>query len=321
MNTSRCNVNDTNYPFFDCSETLTDRIITRYVIQIVQIASLMYTIVCIFIFWKIIKHEQHYTRNGNMFNYLFLKSIFEFLSIITEMSDIISSLSSFKTLQYRYIWLIIDIWIFHYLNSVVIIISMYIEVLVTFDCYLVINNFLNSFKSKKSLFINITVLVIVSLCINIIYLFLYDIVEIEGDLNNSYKLISTCFSLSKYFIIISNLVLILRDFLPNVLLLIINSLIVLTLKRIHNQKKTLNVNSSEIYRAKIDKIKMIIAVSISLIIGRVPFIIYAMPIHGYNFFWNCTFYPFSILLYFVPYILQIVFYYRFNKIFQKYLKF
>jgi hypothetical protein len=255
MNNSHCGnttIENTIYYKYKCEHSLTLKIINDYLYLIVQISCLIHVVICLLIFRKILKHEHQNTRNGNIFNYLFLKLIFDFLSIITDMSE---NISSSKSLKYSYISQIIYIWIYYYSNSVLVIISTYIEVLVTFDCYLVINNFLNFFKSKKSFYINITVLVVVSICINIIYLFSFDVIEIEGDFfnhttkydnTNFYGTIYSCFYLTKYFTIISNIILILRDFLPNIFLFIINFLIVLTLKRIRDQKKALHVNDSEV---------------------------------------------------------------------------
>jgi hypothetical protein len=326
MNSSECRENKITIIYqSSCFQTLSDQIINKYLIPIIQMVSLVYTVVCIVIFWKIIRHEQQHTRNGNMFNYLFFKSIFDFLSIVTEIGDRITSLES---LRYSYITQVINNWIYLYLNSVVVTIAIYSEIFATFDCYLFLNNFTNFFKSKKSYYINLTVLVIVSFSINIIYLFRSNITRIEDEFsnvtsknNNNYQNLLSCFSYSTYFIIISTIVLIIRDFLPIILLLIINVLIVLTLKRIYTQKKILRINISDVYRAQTDKIKMMSSIAASLIIGRTPYMIYILPIHDSNTFWECTMYSLSNFLFYIPYGLQIIFFYRFNKIFRKYLKF
>jgi hypothetical protein len=326
MNNSDCRENKNAIIYeSSCTQTLSDQIINKYLIPIIQMVSLVYTVVCIVIFWKIIRHEQQQIRNGNMFNYLFFKSIFDFLSIVTEIGDMITSLDS---LQYSYITHVINNWIYLYLNSVVITIAVYAEVFATFDCYLILNNFTNFFKSKKSYYINLTVLVIVSFSINIIYLFRSDITKVEDEFSNvtskndnNYQSVLSCFSYSAYYIIVSTIVLIIRDFLPIFLMLIINILILLNLKRIYSQKKILRINISDVYRAQTDKIKMMSSVAATLIIGRTPYMIYILPIHDSNKFWECTMYLLSNFLYYIPYGLQIIFFYRFNKIFRKYLKF
>jgi hypothetical protein len=328
MNDSQClDLVDEGIIFddFNCSQTLSYKIIANYLTPIVQIVSILYTVVCIVVFWKIIRHEQQHIRNGNMFNYLFLKSVFDFLSLLSDVSRRISSLEIIKD---SYISQIIYIWIYFFINSVVITIAIYIEIFATFDCFLVLNNFLSFFKSKKSYYINLIVLVIVSFSVNVILLFNFDIIKVENKFpnvttsnDNSYRTSHSCFYRSILARIITEMVIVLRDFAPSVLLFIINILIVLTLKKINQQKRTLNVNISEVNRAQTDKTKMMFAVSFSLIIGRVPYMVYILPIHGSNFFWECTVFPISNFLYFIPILLQIIFYYRFNKIFQKYLKF
>jgi hypothetical protein len=65
---------------------------------------------------------------------------------------------------------------------------------------------------------------------------------------------------------------------------------------------------------------MMLSVSVSLIIGRFSYMIYGLPIYGSTLFWEYTMFPISNFLYFIPFLLQIIFYYRFNRKYLKILK-
>jgi hypothetical protein len=305
-------------------------ITTFYVDRIFNYSSVIFSFLSAFIWLRVIRNEQQQQQKGQMFKYLFVSSLVEAIYFILGSPDA-DYYSNIKNMTESVAW---NVWfdyfyIYFYLSLVSI--SNYLELLATFDCYIVIKNKFRFMQTKK--FFNITLSAILPVCfiLNSNYILERNrMVKINDTVNNG-----TIFNVSYHLDYVSYLVnddltipigyyrVILsftREALPLILLLIVNILILKTLKEVMKKKREIQNRKNDITtsKAELNKLKMIIAICLDYYLLRTPLIIYyVIKIDLNNILWYCLYY-YGYASYILSYSLKFFIYYFFNKKFKEY---
>jgi hypothetical protein len=231
-----------------------------------------------------------------------------------------------------------------------------LDIAATVDCILRINKISRPCLSKRSFYINISAIYIFSAIFYSYYMF-SRYVELSTFNNNNktvylYLTKKSHFHKSLFYQILIVMHTAMRDVLTTIILIVLNILIVISLKRITNKKRllTTKINNPKKVKpmsiaakivkrkqskledkgvsmiikgsvrmgrkAESNKIKMILLMCISFFIGHAPQIPYNLPIHNDTLFWTGYDVIASLLMYIV-FASPILIYYFYNNIFKK----
>jgi hypothetical protein len=297
--------------------------VMKLTVLILQISSLLTILISIAVFYKIVKYER---QNGQMFKYFLTKSITDFFVIMTEVLFIHYYLN-----QESFFWQVWFIWGINFLDISLLAISNYLEVVASFDCYITLNNKFKFFHTKKGYYIVIFIIFTFNLVLYSTKLFVLKIVRMNETINATGSFQTK--SMIKVTVredtmnLIEQILQINREFIPFALLLIVNIMILITMKQISKKKKKLqkngssNVNNKRMLNAELNKTRMILSLSSVFFITRAPITIYYMIPNDFEYLKRISdLNSIFSALFFVYYLAQIIFYYSFNKLFEKHFK-
>jgi hypothetical protein len=264
--------------------------------------------------------------NSQMYGYLLIKSICDFMYFTTALFETIYfSLSDH--LKHAYFFQLCFKYIFHYFDSAIMLSSVYFEVLGTIDCFLSIQNKYKLFLTKKAFYSSSF------LCLFSIFIFysakfhVYRIVPF--DVNSAitfnasrvhfYKTIKTDLYFNYFYKTIASISSFLRDILGTFLLILFNIFIFLDLKQMTAKKKDLRCSLAILksIKAHEKKVKMIYFSAINSLLLHSPTILldFYLKYQKTNFaaYYDSVSYNILMLSYVTPFIIYI----SFNKIFRK----
>jgi hypothetical protein len=321
--------NEDNY-FFDnnCAEMFFVNIFLDQLQKAIQISASATCVICIIIFYKIVINER--TIKGQMYKYFLIKSVNDLLFILIQISDIIYFCHKCGRHLLDQIWYII---VYNYFVQILSSLSAFFEVAASFDCYLTINDKFKFLFTKNSFYTTILIAILFNFILSVDYILIFERInfnllfpnETKTSTSVIYGIKYSNYYYTKIHKVLNYIVDINRDLLPVFALFIINILILLKLRDISKRRETVFKQSkaqiSRIHKAEINKIKMILVISFSYILTRLPYMIYLLPIHGFNIFWECYYLMSVKALYHLSFLIQIIFHYFFNKTFQKYFYF
>jgi hypothetical protein len=296
--------------------------IYRFSNYIILPLGIILNLICIVIFKKIIRSEPLNQKN-NLFKYLFMKSICDFIYPTIMLGDYIYHKSDGSTDT----TLIMQLWytiLSEYLVYSTITCSIYFDILATFDCFLMISKmfgFLKTFFCFKISTFFVVSLFFISYLPFIFYYKINRFIVINNNYNLTTREIAYNFTSSKdhniamYF----GFVTILRDLVPITILIILNSLILVTLHKVTKQKVRMK-NNLETFsiryamNAERNKVKMIFFTSL-IYLFHLPLV--------YKWFKNLNeetcFSLLSTLSYRFSYAIAFFSYFLFNNNFRRYL--
>jgi hypothetical protein len=310
MNSTETNIN--------CNDLLFFRIIFVYGGKVTYYGTVLTTLLCTFTFTIIVyRSNSNNSEKSQMYKYFLVRSFFDFLVYVSTLPEV----EYYNTKQHSYAWQIWFIWIYLYFFYIFVSVSNYLDVAATLDCYFLVKNKFLFFLKKKTFFIVLTVLMVINIVFNIHFLLIYDIIKNDTFKNSSTWILKRSdYGTRPFYLGLNTLISIYREVLPLILLLIINLFILLFIKETSARKRRIQTNSNRtatnIENAKMNKIKMIIAVSLSYLILRTPFLINEMSLHSKTIFWECYYYSVAIRLYDTSFGIQIFIYFSFNKKFR-----
>jgi hypothetical protein len=292
-----------------------------YIEEVLIIVGTISNLICLIVFTKILKQVQ----SCQLYNYLFMKSLNDFFMFLLLIINPFYKLDYFNNIRYL---LVMQIWYKyydHYFKQVFKLMSILFEVIATFDCYIsIVNNSKLKFLITKSFFyINTSIVFVFSVLFILIKLFVYDIV-LKAD-KKRYTIVKNQLYYSDNYRIFSFLNKTLRNLVLPIVLIIINILIYIQLRNISTFKKNLTSNNSiavsTSIKAKENKIKMILACTINLILLQTPSIFYSFfgKFTNNDSFWECYGALFSFLST-ISYITPILIYFSYNKVFKEYFR-
>jgi hypothetical protein len=330
--------NTTPTVFSICRSTLFYEIVFVYLVRIIEISTIMTSLISVIIFRKIIKNEP--SGRGQMFKYYMVESIFElllFLVIVFEVGY------HCKGCGRSYEWKVWYVWFYIYSYYAIVTMCSYLEVAAQFDCYIMINNKLKWCQTKK-FFISILIfLILFGFIPNSQMIFVFNIIEIKQNFTEKriFFVGISDYYFTDLYNILSYTLTIIREIVPLILLLILNTLVLRTLRKVVKRKRVLlqrsiNNNTSTITAnenirngsriandAEINKLKMILFISLDYLILKTPLAINLLPFRQTpkfinNIYWHCYFFQSAYTLYFFSYFLKFFIYYHFNKKYREY---
>jgi hypothetical protein len=291
--------------------------ITKYVMNIVSIFGIIANLICIMIFIKIIKTTQ---LRGNMYKYLLMKSIMDFLTLIINSFQYLKYCSNCET-AHSYLMQIWFIWFYFYFSFIVETSSALFEMAAIFDCYITIKSVLKFCQTNLFFYFFCIVVIVVNVIINIFFPLSF---QIESRINNQNETVFdhgfSDFGKSSF----SNVLFfnsIVKDGLFFIVLFILNVMILTLLKKTTDRKRSLAGNSNTLLStsqlAERKKLIMIIATSSNYIIGHFSYFTWTVISTFNREKYDSCYSTFSLLFYYTTFADSLFFYFLFNNIFKK----
>jgi hypothetical protein len=304
---------------------------TRDIKKSIHITGVFTNGICIVVFSLIIKRTQQSssssrTQGNNMFKYLLIKSIMDFVYCLSE------SLLYFRICRGSYqslACLVTSLWFYDYLYHSIVFLSIVFEIAATFDCYISINRklkccqtnfFFNSFSFVSIIFF---------MLITLIYPLKFKIEKtITTDLLNNKTLFQYNIAYSKFgeatsertLIFVESLIF---DFIMIIILLVFNVIILFSLFETTKRRRILagnNNNNNTLLTASqnAERKKIIMIVSTGFNYGVGHFIFFGSSIvYFINRVSSYCLFDYTLVFYVVTYTDSIIFYFFFNNIFRK----
>jgi hypothetical protein len=309
-----------NYDLVNCKNYLIFRLLFDYGSKLSHCILIIALTLTTIVFYRIlINSNTNQNNNGQIFKYFFLKSISDLGVFLSQFFEIFYFYNDDKVCD-SYIWQVWFIWIYYYSYYFLVSISNWMEIGATMDCYLLIKNKFKFLLTTKSFYSIMMSSVVFNTFINIHYIFRFEIVNTINSTNQSYEIMETTYNTKEYYVIINYMIVAYRDGLPMILLLILNGFILILFKNVLARKRRMQGNTNSDRTIETNKLKLILSISLSFIVLRMPYVIKQLPFHNNNKFWTCYYYPASIRLYDLSFLIAIINYYCFNKKFRYYFK-
>jgi hypothetical protein len=304
------------------SETFISRIIGYYLVNTLTISGCLLNFICILIFYKIIKQEQN--NQGHLYKYLLLKSICDFMICIVNIPLIIYCKEE-SELDDSFIMQVWFIGGYCYLYRVFIQMSIWFEIFALIDCFCLVSR---KFQFHKSNMFFYSALILLTIIFLVFYLSNILGLIIVRNINGGFEVVDTHSSTDIFFDYFISIHTITRDLLPILISILMNTLILFYIKRTTNNRKRIAFMNSRILNnqtrlmieksinAERNKIKMIIVTSCMHLLH--------LPTMFINFnFLNSSSNPMIVELCYLflqlYFVIPIVSYVAFNKIFRKYI--
>jgi hypothetical protein len=321
------NITNVSTKFLDCYKQKFIQIIFRPVEPAMTVLSIITSLLCVITFWRILRNENQQQQNGQMFKNFFVSSLAEFFYLFLNLilSSVYAEFVTFATAIYAMYFGIHLPFSFYFISN-------WFELAATIDCYLKITNKLKSFTTKKAFNIYASVIIIAGIMNPIWGHFRATFnrvstnITINGNVTKTryyYAYMATTFYNTPAEIGLRLSMNNLKDTVPIVLILIINILILKTLRKVMKKKRQLiksgSNNNSNVakFDADVSKLKMIIVMSVNYFIFR-SFFLYnlATPYIIKNYVWNCFVFMSSFINIFTFFNKFFIFYF-YNKLFKK----
>jgi hypothetical protein len=265
-----------------CNHSLFMKITVRYLQGTLDVIGIIFSLLCLIIFRTILKEEESHSfvSRSLMHKYLLVKSINE-LYFFT--SDILIFFYQCEDCRFRELF-IVQIWYIYsswFVEESSLTFSTLLEIAATFDCLIVIHNKLKFFRERKIWFYFVIIFsIFISIILQIHVIFHFKIVHKNGTFFNMtkvsivYKIENVKKSDVYLYLLFSSLV---RDWLSLFVLLLLNSLILLSIKKLVEKRRmreksdNKNINGNLVrnsMNAEQNKAKMILVFFINFIISH-----------------------------------------------------
>jgi hypothetical protein len=252
-----------------------------------------------FIWLRVIRNEQQQQQQkGQMFKYFFVSSVVETMVYLIGSPD--AEYYNNDANRYKsFAWKIWYVYFYCYIYYSLVTISNYMELAATFDCYIVIKNKFTFMQTKKFFKMIISAVIVVCFIMHSTYLVRkIEIINNNGTDNetivdskyqHSFENGDNSIEIKYYHSVLA----IIREALPLVLLVIVNILILKTLKEVMKKKREIQRtnNDTTASNAELNKLKMIIAICLDYYILRTPLALYyILNLKIETAIWDCLFY-------------------------------
>jgi hypothetical protein len=297
-----------------------------YAKNALNISGIVTNFICIIVFYKIIKNE---IKVSNMYNYLLVKSMNDFL---------LFAINSFQWAYYctnncglrNFYWLQIWYVYFYYFGDDLLLLSSgFLEVIATFDCFLLITKRLKVFMCRNAFILVIVIVYSISSLLSVYNIVRFKIISKQVKISaNETKIIydkmNTNFYVSSLYEYCKLMVTIVRDYLTLLFILVINSLILLNMKKMSARKKAMmrcNSNNRLVQRsvkAGRNKFKMITFTGVKYLTFHLPMSIRSLLRFLNYHYLDCIGGNLFDLMIF-SYTISLFIYILFNKLFRRHL--
>jgi hypothetical protein len=285
----------------------------------ISVLGFILSTLCVVTFCEI---NKRFKTSGQMYKYLLMKSICDFILFSSLILHIVYNYSSYH-LHYTYILQFNFKYLYRFLNQLLMLYSVYFELLATIDCYLSIGNKYKFLLSKKAFYLSSFLNIFLFFIFYIGKIFVYEIIPFNSSISSKvlYKTVKNSLYFSYFYKILSILFLVFRDILSFILLLIFNILIFLNIKKLSAKKRLLKNNKALLVsiKAQENKVKMIYLSAFNSILLHLPSIVENLyGKYQKGDFW--TYYDsFSFNVIIISYCTPFIIYTLFNKVFRDHL--
>jgi hypothetical protein len=320
------NIIDTDWNALNCLSKPIGQIIYTKVKPVGNGLTIITSFFCAIVFWRILRNENQ-EQSGQMFKYLFVSSFVEVVFTCFWFIDsfVDAPFVTFATSIYLK-------YFDNFLALSLVFISNWLELAATIDCYLKINDKLKSFTTKAS-FIIITSMITLCGLVNSIWVqFRFNYVSITFNITTNetkkiryyYTAKVTSFFNTPLDTGLRILVNTTRELVPIILIIIINILILKTLVNVMKRKREMikiGNNNTATSDADINKLKMIIAMSLNYVLLRSIYLHFQLGLFSSKTVGESCVWLTGLILYHFSYLLKFIIFYYFNKLFRKHFKF
>ena len=296
----------------ECSFKEVVFIINFYIVPIISAIGFFLNLLSALVFYQISKNNSF----GNMFYYLFFKSIDDAVQFIIQVFAPFYYCYNCHN-SHSYMVIVWYIWFFYYAELICELCSAYMEILATFDCYISINGYLKCCKSKYLAYILILIVHFFAFIYYIYVIYSFDIVPVKSEQKQTfYHFGYTKFYYTVFAYTLRIMHTMLRDVSAFILLILLNILILFTFKKSMERKKNIgSKNLKSIRKAERNNTRLILYSGINYIIGHIAIFMFYMPfdqlIKSTNF-WSCFVGTLSLPFY-LSYFFTFFLYFFFNK--------
>jgi hypothetical protein len=313
-NTTLKNVTTSSVVAFTCWDFTKTRQILYYVLGSMSIFGILSNLLCSWIFLNIVRNER---RKSFMFYYFVVKSLNDSLIFVIEAFHWIYDCDSCEA-KYSYWMQIWFIYFNYYLKEVTMMSSGFLEIAATFDCYnLITNKFPLFLKKRRYFYANIIIIYSFVFSFMAFHIFRFRVVSYKYHNKISYKTYKTNFRQPNViFEIFYRTSSVLRDYLSFLIIVILNILIVFTLRAMNTRRRLINLlpNNKLVEKSQIaqrNKIRMILLTGFNHLVGHFGMSLVGFPIA----YLKCiSFLVFDLML--VSYVTPILIY-LYNRNFRK----
>ena len=310
------------YELFELSCALKEVffIIIFYITPIISGIGIFLNLYNALIFYQILKESSF----GHMFKYLLFKCIDDAIQFIIQVFAPFYYCNNCDNIH-SYNVVVWFIWFNWYLGTVFEFGSTSMEILATFDCYITINKHLKCFRSKHLPYILNVIIHVYAFVYHIYIPYISEIVPLKLVNGETFYILSkTRFYKTRIAFTLSIMATFLKDISAFVLLLIFNSLLLITLKRSMKKKMKIMIQNDNkkvknfdfIQKANRNNTILIFFSSINFMMGHILLILINLPIENAGDIYSCA-KQISSLLYFLSSFSSFFLYYSFNKQFRK----
>jgi hypothetical protein len=215
-------------------------VLNNYIVPAVSVLGVFTNTYCIVVFGLIIKHEQ---QNGHMFKYLLMKAVHDDIQFIIQSFSPLyycTTCSTYNTYASQ-VWYI---GFYFYVECVNELSSGFFEIAAAFDCWISIKGKLAYCKRQLVFYAVSAAISVYTVLFYIFFIFNFEIVRksrVEGAQNVSYYVYEyTDFSRSETNVVFRFMHGFTRDAFALIAILLLNLLILLTMKKTIKKKRELN---------------------------------------------------------------------------------
>lgn len=291
------------------------RIMNVYLGPVKNLTGIILSILNSISFYYLMKKQKK--TQGFLYKYLFIRSIDETILFIANSFSIFYFCLSKCSSSTSYIMQIWKIYFYFYVSFVTIMYSTFLDILASIDRFFLINSLFkkfNFYKSKYYYFILTPLLGFFCVVFYINRIFEYEIVPIVNS-TNMYKIQFTdYYFLDKTSQNLRLLNVFMRDFISTVLIMLLNILILFSLKKSLSNKKLIFPNFKSSTKER-QVTFMVLLNGLKFLIGHTPIFIYYLDIEPLAKI-TC-FYDFSRFMIIFSYWIGFFIYYIFNRQFRK----
>jgi hypothetical protein len=296
-------------------------IVLYYITIIIPTIGVFTNSICIAIFIAIIKTSS--INCGHMYKFLFIKSICDFIAALIDTLYIFFS-NDHSQVDNSYLAHFFNIYIYVFFYNIFAMLSTYCEVFAAIDCFLIVSKKLQCYKRNCVFYWIISIVTVLSVLAPLYFCFRKEIVLNSDHIweENLTSLVKT-----KIYVFLTLALTLPRDVFSLIILVIINILILVELKKSTSRRLTLNngypstmVHSAQ--TAEYKKVKMILFTGF-IYLTHLPSALQRLEIikpESIKYFTNIKVFLLDLSLT-IPIIPYIIFNQTFNRYFHKFISF
>lgn len=299
--------------------------VLRYVDCAISLFGIVINAICVSTFWHIIRGPTRRNENhGNMFRYLFLKSVIDSGQFVIIAFEPLLFCVQCGGISWAYVTKLFHLIFSNYFGSTFATASSWLEIAATLDCYALISKSMPWLLQKSTFYIFSSISIIFPLAYVVYYFFQFTSngVNVDGFASYTFD-----YRNDKIYSVLSLVEYVIRDVAVLIVLIWLNIVILIEFKKSTARRRRLEIGQSStattakslVHRAlaaERKKIIMMACTGLNFFVGHVPMVVYYIPYaqqYSDICIQNCVF-----ILYMLSYASPFLLYYGFNATFKRY---